>query len=127
MHRFAIALFVILMPHCLTATVRLHYQPSLLTYDIVEINDQDVQAKVNDVIEPKKIVFEIPIAMNEELPQKVEMVLSGDLQGVVSRKRSNAMLYTLNNNYRYLAELKLGEISWSMQMTISHISSSSPL
>lgn len=100
--------------------------PASIFYEISEINDQEIVARMKGAIEPRKIVFDNPIAVNNEKPKKVEMKLSGDLQGTMSWKRSNAMLYSLNSHYRYLAELKLGGMRWTMQITISHITSSVP-
>lgn len=107
-----------------TATPSNYSLPSQMIYEIMEINDQEVQAKMQGAIERKKLVFDSPLSINNAAPQKVEMTLSGDLQGNISWKRSNAMLYTLNSSHRYLAELKFGDMQWTIQMTISQVSSS---
>jgi hypothetical protein len=107
-----------------TANTSSNSLPAFITYDIVEINDDEVVAKMQGVIERKKLVFEAPIAVNNETYKKVEMALSGDVQGHIAWKRSNAMLYTLNSSHHYLAELKLGDMQWTIQMTISQASSS---
>ena len=100
-------------------------QPAYITYDIVEINDHTISATMNGSIEPTKLLFDASFPTDNQEIQKVEMILSGNLQGKISWKRSNAMLYTLNSSYHYLAELKLGDMRWTMELAISHVASSS--
>ena len=98
--------------------------PATINYEIVEITDRDISAKINGVIKPKTFKFNLGLGAGDENAKAVEMSLTGEMQGTISWMSGNAMLYSLNNNYRYVAELKLGEMHWTMQMTISHASSS---
>lgn len=100
--------------------------PSIMTYEIVEINDQEIVAKLEGSLDPKKILFEGILSIDTSGSQNVEMNVSGNLQGMVSWKRKNALLYSLNSTYQYIAEMKYGEMNWKMQMSISHVTTSSP-
>lgn len=101
-----------------------HSLPSLITYDVVEINSHDVLATMKGTIAPKKLQFDLAFPEDHQSMQKVEMVLSGNLEGNISWNRSNAMLYTLENRYHYLAEMKFAEMRWTVQMTVIHAASS---
>ncbi len=96
--------------------------PSAINYEIVEITDREISAKMAGAMKPKTFKFDVALPIGDEKAKSVEMSLTGDMQGTISWMAGNAMLYTLNNNYRYVAELKLGEMSWTMQMTITHAS-----
>jgi hypothetical protein len=104
-----------------------HSLPPEITYTITEINDEEIQASMEGSITPKTIAFETSLNADAEKNQKVEMKLSGETKGTISWKRSNALLYTLNNQYHYQAEVTFGDQHWTMQMMISNASSSSPL
>lgn len=98
--------------------------PSVINYEIVEIADREIFARMNSVMKPKTFKFDLGLEAGNEASKAVEMSLTGEMQGTISWMAGNAMLYTLNNHYRYVAELKLGGMQWTMQMTISHASSS---
>jgi hypothetical protein len=99
----------------------------VIFYEIIEVNDQEVMAKVKGTVKPKTMQFSTILTSENKSPQKVEMKLTGDLQGNISWKRNNALQYSLNNTYNYLAELKFGEMRWTIQMTITHHSVSAAL
>lgn len=100
--------------------------PTVVLFEITEINDQEVFATVNGTMKPKNVAFDALFNKEADTPGKIGMKLTGDMQGKVSWKRANALLYNLNNVYRYQAELRLGEMHWTVQMTISQVASGSP-
>lgn len=101
--------------------------PASITYEILDINDHVITARMEGSIEPRSFSFDPLMGADMGVSKKVEMKLTGDTQGTISWNRTNALLYTLNNHYRYQAEMKFGEMRWNLQMTISNVSSSMPL
>lgn len=104
-----------------------HSVPSIITFTITGINDEEIIASMEGEIPPKKIAFAPFETENGSADQKVQTTLSGRTNGIISWKRSNALLYTFNNQYHYQAEMALGSLRFTMQMNISNASSSSAL
>ena len=101
--------------------------PAFVTYEIAEINDKEVVANLKGKIDPKKITLDKTIQLEGGRQQKVDMVISGQVKGRAIWQRSNAMLFTLNNDYQYEAKLKAGDKQWTMQMTVSQAITTAPL
>lgn len=102
-----------------------HSLPLMISYEIVKINNQEISAKMHGKLEPKKLLFDVSSTINQD-SQKIEMSFSGNLLGDISWNRNNAMIYTLNSSYDYLAEMKFGEMHWNMRLSLSHVTTSTP-
>lgn len=101
--------------------------PAFVTYEIIDINDKEVVAKMTGTVPSKKIVLDKTLKGQGDRPQKVEMTLAGTVKGMATWQRANAMLHTLNCEYQYQAQLRSGDMRWTMQMTVSNAVTTTPL
>lgn len=100
--------------------------PSVLNYQVTEINDQDVSATFDGKIEEKLLSLTIPFKLNDR-QEKVEVVLSGTQKGEILWNRKNALLYNLKANFLYSALLKIGEFDWMIHMDLEQALESTKL
>lgn len=91
--------------------------PSILNYQVTEINDQDISATFDGKIEQKLLSLTIPFKLNDR-QEKIEVVLSGTQKGEIHWNRKNALLYNLKTNFLYSALLKIGEFDWMIHIDL---------
>ena len=101
--------------------------PAVITYEILDINEREILAKMEGKIEPKTFLLDTLLSIEGSVAPKVEMKLTGNTEGTISWNRQNALLYNMNNDYHYQAEMQFGDMRWTMQMKISNTSSTMPL
>lgn len=94
--------------------------PALVIYEIVDINDKEVVAKLTGTLPQKRIVLDKTLSGQGDRQQKVEMAISGTVTGTASWQRSNAMIHTFNCDYKYQAQLRSGTMRWTMQMNVNN-------
>lgn len=99
-----------------------HLVPSSFAFTVTDINEQEITASMEGEISPKMVAFAPFMTEDSAADQKMQVSVSGRSQGTISWKRSNALLYSLNNQYHYQAEVVLGSLRFTMQMNISHSS-----
>ena len=101
--------------------------PATVIYEIVSITDKEIVAKITGTLEKKTMVLDKTIKGEGDRPQKVEMALTGTMKGTASWQRNNAMVHTLNCDYQYQAQLRSGNMRWTMQMIVSNSVTTNPL
>lgn len=90
-----------------------------MTCEIVEIDDDEIRGVIKGKLAPVSTSFSITVEGKEQ-PGAVKMILTGDVTGKVSWNRRNALISTLNNDYRYQAKMGLGDTEWMMLMTMNN-------
>ena len=99
----------------------------VLTYEVIDITEQEVIAVIRGVVKPTPILLQACIKPDGENKERVMMVISGMLQGQISWKRSNAQIYTLDTEYICTSQFKVGSKQWGMHMTMSQHTTSAVL
>jgi len=101
--------------------------PERLTYEVKEITEKEVKALIRGQIDQKDLTLRAPLQMNQQNEKPILMTVTGALHGKISWDRKNALLYTLNTEWNYNAQLQSGEIHWPLHATVFHQITSSQL
>ena len=96
-----------------------------MTYEIIAIDDDEIKAIVKGKLSPAVSTFTIKGEAGAE-PATVKMYLTGDVSGKASWNRRNALLSTLDKEYRYQAKMGMGDTEWMMLMTMNNVINVSP-